>query len=285
MRPKALPSVHEHDHRGGARGPFEGDRGPPSRLPSSSPTAPIPSGPSGMPPISRRASGIGLVASRPAASSSTCSSVPSAPTPRRRPTIRGHARTRVTCSRASCAEVSTLHEQSATIRYQETASPGGTPMTWLPPAVVELLEAALVTELSVVRPDGRPMTYPLIPLWDGERVLMTSSVLFSQQARAHQVQPARLARAQRPGRARRPHRPRHDPGHRPGRRRRPAHRVGTRPPALAGEGAGHPRVPQGSRGVPALLRARRHRGRADSRLLLAGRGHPDGAPGHVGSAE
>jgi hypothetical protein len=54
-------------------------------------------------------------------------------------------------------------------------------MTWLPPAVVELLEAALVTELSVVRPDGRPMTYPLIPLWDGRRILMTSSVLFSRK--------------------------------------------------------------------------------------------------------
>ena len=54
-------------------------------------------------------------------------------------------------------------------------------MTWLPPAVVELIEAALVTELSVVRPDGRPMTYPLIPMWDGERVLMTSSVLFSRK--------------------------------------------------------------------------------------------------------
>ena len=53
-------------------------------------------------------------------------------------------------------------------------------MTWLPSAVVELLEFALVTELSVVRPDGRPMTYPLIPLWDGRRVLMTSSVLFSR---------------------------------------------------------------------------------------------------------
>jgi general stress protein 26 len=54
-------------------------------------------------------------------------------------------------------------------------------MTWLPPAVVELVEAALVTELSVVRPDGRPMTYPLIPMWDGERVVMTSSVLFSRK--------------------------------------------------------------------------------------------------------
>jgi hypothetical protein len=54
-------------------------------------------------------------------------------------------------------------------------------MTWLPSPVVELVEAALVTELSVVRPDGRPMTYPLIPLWDGERIVMTSSVLFSKK--------------------------------------------------------------------------------------------------------
>ena len=54
-------------------------------------------------------------------------------------------------------------------------------MTWLPEQVVELIEAALVTELSVVRDDGRPMTYPLIPLWDGEHVLMTSSILFSRK--------------------------------------------------------------------------------------------------------
>jgi hypothetical protein len=47
--------------------------------------------------------------------------------------------------------------------------------------VVELIEAALVTELSVIRRDGRPITYPLIPLWDGEKVLMTSSILFSRK--------------------------------------------------------------------------------------------------------
>lgn len=51
----------------------------------------------------------------------------------------------------------------------------------MPGPVVELIEAALVTELSVVRPDGRPITYPLIPLWDGEKVLMTSSILFSRK--------------------------------------------------------------------------------------------------------
>jgi general stress protein 26 len=54
-------------------------------------------------------------------------------------------------------------------------------MSWVPRPVQEMLEAALVTELSVVRHDGRPMTYPLIPLWDGERVLMTSSILFSRK--------------------------------------------------------------------------------------------------------
>jgi general stress protein 26 len=54
-------------------------------------------------------------------------------------------------------------------------------MSWLPKSVQELVDAALVTELTVVRGDGRPITYPLIPLWDGEHVLMTSSILFSRK--------------------------------------------------------------------------------------------------------
>lgn len=54
-------------------------------------------------------------------------------------------------------------------------------MSWLPAPVVELIDAALVTEMTVVRHDGRPITYPLIPLWDGEKVLMTSSILFSRK--------------------------------------------------------------------------------------------------------
>lgn len=54
-------------------------------------------------------------------------------------------------------------------------------MSWLPKPVVELIETALVTELSVVRKDGRPITYPLIPMWDGEKILMTSSILFSRK--------------------------------------------------------------------------------------------------------
>ncbi len=54
-------------------------------------------------------------------------------------------------------------------------------MTWIPDRVVELVDIALVTELTAIRRDGRPITYPLIPLWDGERVLMTSSILFSRK--------------------------------------------------------------------------------------------------------
>ena len=54
-------------------------------------------------------------------------------------------------------------------------------MATMPAPVTELLEAALVGELTVVDPRGRPVTYPLIPLWDGERVYMTSSTLFSRK--------------------------------------------------------------------------------------------------------
>ncbi len=54
-------------------------------------------------------------------------------------------------------------------------------MATMPDPVAELLERALVGELTVVDGDGRPVTYPLIPLWDGERVYMTSSTLFSRK--------------------------------------------------------------------------------------------------------
>ena len=54
-------------------------------------------------------------------------------------------------------------------------------MADIPKPVAELLEAALVGELTVVDGAGRPVTYPLIPLWDGERVYMTSSTLFSRK--------------------------------------------------------------------------------------------------------
>jgi general stress protein 26 len=51
----------------------------------------------------------------------------------------------------------------------------------IPALAAELLERALVAELTVVDAAGRPVTYPLIPLWDGERIYMTSSTLFSRK--------------------------------------------------------------------------------------------------------
>jgi general stress protein 26 len=54
-------------------------------------------------------------------------------------------------------------------------------MATIPTPATELIERALVAELTVVDPTGRPVTYPLIPLWDGERVYMTSSTLFSRK--------------------------------------------------------------------------------------------------------
>jgi general stress protein 26 len=51
----------------------------------------------------------------------------------------------------------------------------------LPDQVEELLNAALVAELTVVNSHGRPVTHPLIPLYDGERIYLTSSVLFSRK--------------------------------------------------------------------------------------------------------
>jgi general stress protein 26 len=54
-------------------------------------------------------------------------------------------------------------------------------MTTLPAPVEQLLEAALVGELTVVNARGRPVTYPLIPLYDGRRIYLTSSALFSRK--------------------------------------------------------------------------------------------------------
>jgi hypothetical protein len=54
-------------------------------------------------------------------------------------------------------------------------------MAILPEPVEELLNAALVGELTVINAAGRPITYPLIPLYDGERIYLTSSVLFSRK--------------------------------------------------------------------------------------------------------
>jgi general stress protein 26 len=54
-------------------------------------------------------------------------------------------------------------------------------MAALPDAIEELLNTALVAELTVIDDGGRPVSYPLIPLYDGEHIYMTSSVLFARK--------------------------------------------------------------------------------------------------------
>ena len=51
----------------------------------------------------------------------------------------------------------------------------------LPAEIEELLNTALVGELTVLDERGRPITHPLIPLYDGETIYLTSSVLFSKK--------------------------------------------------------------------------------------------------------
>jgi general stress protein 26 len=51
----------------------------------------------------------------------------------------------------------------------------------LPEAIEDLLRTALVGELTVVDDHGRPVTHPLIPMYDGERIYLTSSILFSRK--------------------------------------------------------------------------------------------------------
>jgi general stress protein 26 len=54
-------------------------------------------------------------------------------------------------------------------------------MARLPEAIEELLRAALVAELTVGDESGRPASHPLIPLYDGRLIYLTSSVLFSKK--------------------------------------------------------------------------------------------------------
>lgn len=59
----------------------------------------------------------------------------------------------------------------------------------LPDEVMRLLDVALVGELTVVDASGRPITYPLIPLSDGDRIYLTSSILFSRKLRHIKANP------------------------------------------------------------------------------------------------
>ena len=43
----------------------------------------------------------------------------------------------------------------------------------LPDPIEELLNSALAAELTVIDPSGRPVTHPMIPLYDGELIYLT----------------------------------------------------------------------------------------------------------------
>jgi general stress protein 26 len=51
----------------------------------------------------------------------------------------------------------------------------------LPPRIEELLRRALVAELTALDESALPVTHPLIPLYDGELIYFTSSVLFPKK--------------------------------------------------------------------------------------------------------
>jgi general stress protein 26 len=51
----------------------------------------------------------------------------------------------------------------------------------LPHAAEDALRRALVCEFTVIRPDGRPVTHPMIPIYDGEKIYLHSSILFSRK--------------------------------------------------------------------------------------------------------
>lgn len=51
----------------------------------------------------------------------------------------------------------------------------------LPEPAEDAFRQALVCEFTVIRPDGRPVTHPMIPLYDGERIYLHSSILFSKK--------------------------------------------------------------------------------------------------------
>jgi nitroimidazol reductase NimA-like FMN-containing flavoprotein (pyridoxamine 5'-phosphate oxidase superfamily) len=51
----------------------------------------------------------------------------------------------------------------------------------LPAPAEEVLAAALVSEFTVIGRDGRPITHPMIPLYDGDKIYLHSSILFSKK--------------------------------------------------------------------------------------------------------
>jgi general stress protein 26 len=54
-------------------------------------------------------------------------------------------------------------------------------MPAFPDNVEAILNAALVGELTVINRQGRPVTHPMIPLYDGDKLYFHSSILFSKK--------------------------------------------------------------------------------------------------------
>jgi general stress protein 26 len=59
----------------------------------------------------------------------------------------------------------------------------------LPQEIERILEAALVAELTVIDGRGRPVTHPMIPLYDGSTLWFHSSILFSRKLRHVRANP------------------------------------------------------------------------------------------------
>ncbi len=54
-------------------------------------------------------------------------------------------------------------------------------MPALPLPAEDVFRRALVCEFTVINTAGRPITHPMIPLYDGERIYLHSSILFSKK--------------------------------------------------------------------------------------------------------
>ena len=51
----------------------------------------------------------------------------------------------------------------------------------LPHPAEDVFRRALVCEFTVIGPSGRPITHPMIPLYDEEKIYLHSSILFSKK--------------------------------------------------------------------------------------------------------
>ena len=59
----------------------------------------------------------------------------------------------------------------------------------LPEEIERILNSALVAEVTVVGGSGRPVTHPMIPLYDGDKIWFHSSILFSKKLRLIRANP------------------------------------------------------------------------------------------------